>query len=91
MIHRKGEFDGQWETERSPATIFGEGFSLESGLREQLEPGWRLEGYIDSRYTEHIRITRKLEAGQQTEELWEALEYPEEESPLELLADDITT
>ena len=73
MIHRKGEFDGQWETERSPATIFGEGFRLES------------------RYTEHIRITRKLEAGQQTEELWEALEYPEEESPLELLADDITT
>lgn len=72
------------EKQKNYAKIFGESFQLEGSLLRLLDDSWHLDGYVDEKQVEHIRIYKDVENSDGSE-LWEVLCYDEGEAPLELL------
>lgn len=87
MIHKGMDLSEKWDAVCSSARIFGKQFKIENELINQIELGWRIEGYVDRNDIEHIRIVHKNDGYEGEEEPWEAIMYHEEESPLEMLVD----
>lgn len=85
MMYRAMGLSEQLEKPENHAVIFGEALRLEDGLSGQLlELGKVLEGYVDEHQIEHIRLYAPAE-DEQNAQLWEHLQYQQEEAPLELL------
>lgn len=84
MMPKAFNLSGNIENQRNNAKIFGESFQLEDSLLKLLDDRWHLDGYVDGKKVEHIRIYKDVEDPDGSE-LWETLCFDEEEAPLELL------